>query len=377
MFGAHQFEGAQQFGAMDALLEAAGQTGLELPAENSSPDAVPAVPVQRIEQTVAPADLQASPQAIAEGPDIKTLDKDRLAEARKINHTNKPLGLKLGGWKPPQTKPRKQELWQVILERDSSQRPKNWAIESMVKYLIQAPLATPDEQEEHGTTTPEPETPAVATNGNTALALVPAPAVPSTEESASKQRWSQIKFVRTIHIICSEDLKSLFINRDRKLDRQEMDAKGKDAFWEKVAIVFNSDNNFDIDRQKGSQKFKTLSAAPTPYIADAAKMHCTCNMHCTDALHRCIAHATCQREQSSTLPPHSVQHCICMHRAYLIVIGVQIVNEICASLLSYCVVQCKFLYSGYQLTYSMQFFCALSFFFRIFITNMSHSVLVL
>ena len=161
----------------------------------------------------------------------------------------------------------------------------------MVKYLIQPPLATPDQQEEQGTPTTEPETPAVATNGNTALALVPAPAVPSTEESASKQRWSQIKFVRTIHIICSEDLKSLFINRDRKLDRQEMDAKGKDAFWEKVAIVFNSDNNFDIDRQKGSQKFKTLSAAPTPYIADAAKMHCTCNMH----LHRCIAqmHCTC------------------------------------------------------------------------------------
>ena len=78
MFGAREFEGAQQFGAMDALLEAAGQTGLELPAENSSSPAVPAVPVQRIEQTVAPADLQASPQAIAEGPDIKTLDKDRM-----------------------------------------------------------------------------------------------------------------------------------------------------------------------------------------------------------------------------------------------------------------------------------------------------------
>ena len=63
MFGARQFEGAQQFDAMDALLEAAGQTGLELPAENLSPDAVPAVPVQCIEQTVASADLQASPQA--------------------------------------------------------------------------------------------------------------------------------------------------------------------------------------------------------------------------------------------------------------------------------------------------------------------------
>ena len=78
--------------------------------------------------------------------------------------------------------------------------------------------------------------------------------------------------MRAIHIICSEDLKFLFINRDRKLDRQEMDAKGKDAFWEKVAAVFNSDKHFDIDRQKGSDKFKTLSAAPTPYIADAAKL---------------------------------------------------------------------------------------------------------
>ena len=88
MFGARQFEGAQQFGAMDALLEAAGQTGLELPAENSSPDAVPAVPVQRIEQTVAPADLQASPQAIAEGPDIKTVDKDRLGRGSQ-DHSHK------------------------------------------------------------------------------------------------------------------------------------------------------------------------------------------------------------------------------------------------------------------------------------------------
>ena len=46
--------------------------------------------------------------------------------------------------------------------------------------------------------------------------------------------------------------------------------KGKDAFWEKVAIVFNSNKNFDIDRQKGNKRFKTLSAAPVPYITDAA-----------------------------------------------------------------------------------------------------------
>ena len=49
-----------------------------------------------------------------------------------------------------------------------------------------------------------------------------------------------------------------------------MDAKGKDAFWEKVAIVFNSNKHFDIDRQKGNKRFKTLSAAPVPYITDAA-----------------------------------------------------------------------------------------------------------
>ena len=72
MFGAREFEGAQQFGAMDALLEAAGQTGLELPAENSSPDAVPAVPVQRIEQTVAPADLQGCRQVLRQLPRAQT-----------------------------------------------------------------------------------------------------------------------------------------------------------------------------------------------------------------------------------------------------------------------------------------------------------------
>ena len=110
----------------------------------------------------------------------------------------------------------------------------------------------------------------MATTGNIVVTLVPMPVVPSTEESTSKQRWSRNKFVRAIHIICSEDLKSLFINRDRKLDRQEMDAKGKDAFWEKVAIVFNSNKHFDIDRQKGNKSFKTLSAAPVPYITDAA-----------------------------------------------------------------------------------------------------------
>ena len=57
---------------------------------------------------MASADQQAIPaEAIAEGPDIQTLDKDRLAEARSITQTNKPHSLKLVGWK---TKPRKQEL---------------------------------------------------------------------------------------------------------------------------------------------------------------------------------------------------------------------------------------------------------------------------
>ena len=46
----------------------------------------------------------------------------RLEAARKISITNKPTNDKLNGWKPLESKPRKDELWQAILERDSTKR---------------------------------------------------------------------------------------------------------------------------------------------------------------------------------------------------------------------------------------------------------------
>ena len=52
-----------------------------------------------------------------------------------------------------------------------------------------------------------------------------------------------------------------------------MDAKGRDAFWEKVANAYNSDITFDITKSdKGPDRFKGLSAAPTGYVAEAAKL---------------------------------------------------------------------------------------------------------
>ena len=59
--------------------------------------------------------------------------------SQHLRELQKPKDYKLSGWQPVQTKPRKQELWQAILERDPSQRPKNWKIEEMVKYLIKHP----------------------------------------------------------------------------------------------------------------------------------------------------------------------------------------------------------------------------------------------
>ena len=113
---------------------------------------------------------------------------------------------------------------------------------------------------------------AVATEDGAQDVAPNAIAVALLEESGSKPRWSRNKFVCVIHIICSEDLKTDFINRDRKLDRQEMDAKGMYSFWEKAANVFNSTQTFDIDKHKGTDRFKTLSAAPTTYVADATKL---------------------------------------------------------------------------------------------------------
>jgi len=188
-----------------------------------------------------------------------------MTAARAISGTNKPENNKLIGWKPLDTKPRKQELWQALLERDPNLKPKEWTIAKMVQKLIDLPA---------GTTGPE-----VAEVASPEAALTPSdpPPVPvaaqkpkETEEQSAKCRWSRNKFVRVIHIICSEDHKQPFIQRDRKLDRQEMDAKGKDSFWETAAQTFNSDIRFDIsNKEDGRFKSSVFPTGGAPGSDDA------------------------------------------------------------------------------------------------------------
>ena len=204
---------------------------------------------------------------LADGPQVTSLDMDRLAQARNISGENKPTDAKLSGWKPLNTKPRKQEMWQAILERDPSQRPKNWKTEEMVKFLVEHPIHDPSTIPEQAGTPPGPTGTANVAPG--ALVVVDS----DDKDASGKQRWSRNKFVRLVHVICTDDLKQDFINRDRKLDRQEMDAKGKDSFWEKAAELFNSSTSFDIDKYSNdSTRFKNLTAAPTGYVAEAAKL---------------------------------------------------------------------------------------------------------
>jgi hypothetical protein len=133
----------------------------------------------------------------------------------------------------------------------------------MVKHLI-LPQQSPKEIS-------SPET-SQTSEVSSALIVAPTPQQAPPSDEGPKPRWSRNKLARLIVIICSEDLKEKFISRDRKLDRQEMDAKGRNSFWEECCMVFNSAKHFDIDMVAGVPKFKVLSAAPTGYIADADKL---------------------------------------------------------------------------------------------------------
>ena len=73
--------------------------------------------VANADQMLPPPERQVTPRAIEGGPDIKDINMIRLEAARNISTTNKPTNEKLNGWKPLETKPRKDELWQAILER--------------------------------------------------------------------------------------------------------------------------------------------------------------------------------------------------------------------------------------------------------------------
>ncbi len=43
-----------------------------------------------------------------------------------------------------------------------------------------------------------------------------------------------------------------FMERNRKLTRQELDANSKDFFWEKAAQVFNGDQDFNLIKPRSA-----------------------------------------------------------------------------------------------------------------------------
>ena len=156
------------------------------------------------------------------------------------------------------------------MERDPSQKPKYWGMEKGVKWLANTPAVVQVAAEVTGTPVP-PSAAGVAT-------AEPGAAGDDDEEQLDESggkglRWSRGKAARMIMAIASDELLCDFVDRDRKLNRQEMDSRGKDNFWEKLALVYNSDQTFILPVSKfGPHKYKGMTVSPTSYVADATKL---------------------------------------------------------------------------------------------------------
>ena len=255
---------------LDVLASALPGSSAEDAVSAASPEV--ATGTEPVSTDPVPATVGASPFIEAEEwPKPESLDAGKLTQARNITGSNKPDSLKLAGFKPAKEKPRKQELWQAVMERDSKQRPKHWPTEKMVNFLI--------------TTPPVVHPPVLLPNGEVDLtaqrdpvASAGPPVQDTTPEGddleAKKMRWSRNKMARVIMCIADDNLKDKFLTRDRKLNRQEMDAKGRDNFWELCALMYNSPSiTFPTPRSNfGVDKYKTLPLGPSPYVADADKV---------------------------------------------------------------------------------------------------------
>ena len=199
-------------------------------------------------------------------PQKDKLDLVRLDAARQIQTGWVPSGFafheKLSGWKPETSKPRQSELWQVIMERDPSQKPKHWDVKKCVAWLMQS-RALP-------TAIISPVMGAPAT----------APAPPATTDKEQDEdvvtRWSSSKMMRLLHVcLCDEHFQE-FLQRDKKLTRMQLDAKAKNSFWHAVAITFcDTSKTFDLMDFPGvdSDRYSSLKAGllPTTYALTAEK----------------------------------------------------------------------------------------------------------
>ena len=121
-----------------------------------------------------------------EWPKPEKLDQEKLNIARAICPTNKPASMKLTGFKPAKHKPRHIELWQALMERKPSARPKNWDVTKLVEELCALPVkeaeAPPQVLPDGTLSTP----PAMAVPAAGALI-----AAPSSKEDGKKLRLGE------------------------------------------------------------------------------------------------------------------------------------------------------------------------------------------
>ena len=240
MFGQEEFpaSGAGLVG-VDSILQAA-DTLAGVPAPQGAAQAAPRNPSE------GTAGVQQDTAVVQNGrldhfPAWEALDQKRLPHARAISPANKPASLRLHGFKPSGEKPRHIELWQALMERSPDNRPRNWTTEKLVEALCKTPTAT-QVAATMWASDGDAQSPSAAAAAGVVVALVPASAGADTGDDAKKPRWSRDKNVRIIMVIA--ELAAEFLQRDRKLDRQEMDAKGSDSFWEKAAALFNSSKHY-------------------------------------------------------------------------------------------------------------------------------------
>ena len=194
-------------------------------------------------------------------PQKDKLDLVRLDAARQIQTGWVPSGFafheKLSGWKPETSKPRQSELWQAIMERDPSQKPKHWDVKKCVMWLMQSRALPAAISPGLG-----PPDPALAEQG--------------PEEDSVVTRWSTPKMMRLLHVCLSDQHFQEFLQRDKKLTRAQLDAKARNSFWHAAAITFcDASKTFDLMDFPGvdSDRYSSLKAGllPTTYALTAEK----------------------------------------------------------------------------------------------------------
>jgi len=266
MYGAGEFGNGFGLNGLDALLDAA-QTQPEVvlavaaasaDKEGTQDDEIP---------NEEPSDGDGSGGAEKTGawPQRDKLDLVRLDAARQIQTGWVPSGFpfheKLSGWKPETSKPRQSELWQAIMERDPSQKPKHWDVKKCVTWLMQS-RAPPK------------------VTILTVLGAPPPAAAPATTDKEQDEdvvtRWSASKMMRLLHVVLSDEHFQEFLQRDKKLTRTQLDAKAKNSFWHAAAITFcDTSKTFDLIDFPGveSDRYANLKPGllPTTYALTAEK----------------------------------------------------------------------------------------------------------